>query len=271
MAVANVMSIGASNVSAGAASRRSSNLMCMLIASPVGAAVATAAAVMSGASASGSAAIWGAAAGVAGGIGLLLAYHSLTVGLVGVVVSVTTCVAAVAQLIFGWLIEGQPSAAVLAGGALCIAAVLLASLPGRRRSAHASAGTAAAAAAGLLFALFVVLISRDSDASLWALSSARFVVVVVAVLAAALMMSRHRPTSSAVLFASTAGALDVGSNLLLIGALEHLSLSTLAAFQAASPLVAAAFAWAFLRERLAGRQLVAMALAILGVVFALTG
>jgi drug/metabolite transporter (DMT)-like permease len=208
---------------------------------------------------------------VAGGIGLLLAYHSLTVGLVGVVVAVTTCVAAVAQLVFGWLIDGRPPAAVLAGGLLCMAAVVLSSVPSSAHPAHTSAGAGAAAGAGFLFALFVVLISRGSDASLWTLSVARLAVVVVALAAAAAMMSRHRPAPSAVAFASTAGALDVASNLFLLGALAQLPLSTLAAFQAASPLVAAGFAWAFLRERLARRQLAAMALALVGLVLALAG
>ncbi len=271
MAAANGLSISASNVSAGAASRRSSNLMCMLIAAPVGAAIATVAAIMVGGPASASAAAWGAAAGLAGGVGLLFAYHSLTVGLVGVVVAVTTCVAAVTQLMLGWLIQGRPSTTVLAGGTLCIAAVVLSSSPGRAHAARASAGTGAAAIAGVLFAAFVVLISRGSDASLWALSAARLGVLGVAIAAAALMMVRSRPRRSAVLLASAAGALDVTANLFLLGALSSLTLSTLAAFQACAPVVAAGLAWAFLRERLAGRQLAGMALAIAGVILALTG
>lgn len=271
MAAANVLSISASNVAASAASRRSSNLACMLIAAPVATGIALLAAVLLGGSPTGAALAWGAAAGLAGGLGLLLAYHSLTVGLVGVVVAVTTCVATVTQLLLGWLVEGRPAATVLVGGLICLAAVVLTTTDQGLEQSRVTAGTGAAAGAGVLFALFVVLISRAADAPLWALGAARLIVFLVALAAAAAMATQPSPSASVVALSCAAGALDVMANLFLLAALTELTLGVLAAFQASGPVVAALLAWVLLKERLHRRQVTGMVLALLGVLLALRG
>ena len=275
LAVANAVFSAGSQVSGGAASRRSHPLSVLLIASPVGLAIAMlAVAITGGVGPSLEPVGWGLAAGVMGGVGLIVSYRALTLGEVGVVVPVTTCVATLTQVGGSWALDGRPASTTLIGALVCILAVALISGGiggGEQKSSHVMA-ILLAAMAGVLFAGFTVLISRvDAANALWAVVGARTGTLLV-VLALATVLHVGRPIGRTVLgLAVVAGTLDVTANLLLMAALSGAALSVVVVLASTGPVFAALLARVFLSERLTRMQVGGLGAGLAGVWLVVAG
>jgi uncharacterized membrane protein len=213
---------------------------------------------------------WGAAAGVAGGAGLLLFYRSLADGVMSVVAPVTA-VAAAALPVLGGLLLGErigPLAAV--GIVLALAAVVLVAAEGGLASLRsARLGTVAPAlAAGAGFGLFFVVLDRTGeDAGLSPLVAARVVSVLV-IGGLALASGRALRVSRRVLpVVVLAGVGDMTANALFLVATQvggQLAITgVLASLYPASTVL---LAQVVLRERLAGAQRAGLAVAAAAVV-----
>jgi drug/metabolite transporter (DMT)-like permease len=272
MTAGSAITVAASNVAGGEAARRSSPVSTLLVVSPVTATVAVLAAVTVGGPVLTTAVGWGLLSGLAGSVGLLAAYRSLQIGRVGVVVAVTSCAATVTQVLGGWVLQGAPSPVILSGVALCVCAVALSSRgTASSGGGDPGAGVGPAALAGVCFASSVLLISRVESGQLWGLAAGRLTLLVIVIILARFLgtgLPRRRGTLA---LAGGAAILDISSNVLLLAALRYLDLSSIAAIQATVPLLAAAFAWIFLRERLVRVQIVGLGLAVVGVSVVLSG
>lgn len=267
-ALGNALASAGSNVTAGAAVRRSGPLGVLLVSAPVTVAVALAVALAGDWPNTALPLTWGLLAGVVGGVGLALSYRAFALGRVAVVVPVTACAATVVQVGAGWLIDGRPPAGTMLGAAACLAAVAV--ISGQTGEPDAGArplrAVAFAMTAGVTFAGFTILVAQGVDqAGTWTLAAARFGVLVV-VLAMAAWQSVPLPAGRATLgLAAASGLLDVTANLFLLAALSTASLARVAAIVAMAPVVVAVLAIIFLGERLQWRQVAGLALATMGV------
>ncbi|GAB3302508.1 DMT family transporter [Geodermatophilus aquaeductus] len=213
---------------------------------------------------------WGAAAGVAGGLGLLLFYRALAAGVMSVVAPVTA-VSAAALPVLGGLLLGERIGPVAAGGiVLALAAVVLvAAEDGLASLRNARLGTVAPAlAAGAGFGLFFVVLDRTGeDSGLSPLVAAR-VVSVLMVGGLALATGRSLRISRRVLpVVVLAGVGDMTANALFLVATQvggQLAITgVLASLYPASTVL---LAQVVLRERLAGAQRAGLAVAAAAVV-----
>jgi uncharacterized membrane protein len=213
---------------------------------------------------------WGAAAGVAGGLGLLLFYRALAAGVMSVVAPVTA-VSAAALPVLGGLLLGERIGPLAAGGiVLALAAVVLvAAEDGLGSLRDARLGTVAPAlAAGAGFGLFFVVLDRTGeDSGLSPLVAAR-VVSVLMVGGLALATGRSLRISRRVLpVVVLAGVGDMTANALFLVATQvggQLAITgVLASLYPASTVL---LAQVVLRERLAGAQRAGLAVAAAAVV-----
>jgi drug/metabolite transporter (DMT)-like permease len=118
-------------------------------------------------------ALWGAAAGLAGGLGLVALYQGLAVGRMGVASPLAGVVSAGLPVLFGIVLEGLPGGLQLAGFGLALGAVWLLSR-GPDSVRLRSRALALPLLAGLGFAFFLILIDHASErAVLWPLVAAR--------------------------------------------------------------------------------------------------
>ena len=272
-AVMEVGVVAGSNVAAGIASRRSSAVATLLAASPVAVAVVLIPLVVVGSDWSVTATLVGASAGLAGGLGLLVAYRALAGGSIGVVIPIITSITTVTIAVFGSWLNGPPPVMTWGGAALCVLAVTILSRGGPgaiidrlattrdspMRSLMLSFG------AGIGFSGFVLLVSEvESESKLAALVTARAFVLVTAFLAALSLRPWTGALRSAGVAAVVAGILDGVGNLLLLAALEGLSVVLIGVLAASGPAVTAVLSWFVLSERLTRSQLVGITVAFFG-------
>lgn len=277
-AVMEVGAVAGSNVAAGVASRRSSPVATLLAASPVALAVVAVPLAIVGSTWSVAATVFGALAGLTGGVGLLVAYRALAGGLVGVVIPIITSMTTVTIAVLGSWLSGPPPLMTWFGAALCVLAVTILARGGPARGdpaaiKHRLAPTRdspvlslmLSLGAGLGFASFVLLVSEvEPQSKLAAAVTARAFVLVIALLAA----SSLRPWTGALRAAGgaavVAGILDGLGNLLLLAALGGLSVVLIGVLSASGPAVTAVISWFVLSERLTRSQLVGIVVAFFG-------
>ena len=268
LALCNAVTGAGSNVSAGAAVRRSNPVSVLLVATPVTLVVALAVAFATGHAMTGMSLGWGTSAGVMGGIGLWCSYRAFELGRVAVVVPVTTCAAVIVQVSAGWLLEERPATWTLLGAFVCLMAVVVIARgrEGAEPGQRPVFAIVLALAAGVCFAAFVVFISRGNEQSPgWVLVAARAGVLAVILTLAATSRTGLPNGSRAWGLAGLAGALDVAGNLLLVAALSVSNLALVSAIAAITPVVAAVLAITFLGERINRWQVVGLALGLVGV------
>jgi drug/metabolite transporter (DMT)-like permease len=181
---------GAADFFGGAASRRASARSVLLVSLPIGLIVLIVAALATGSSLSSHDAVWGLAAGLAGGTGLIVFYGALARGPMSVVAPVAALVSALLPVAAGLLRGERPGPSVLTGVAICLAAICLVSMEeprsagGRALSPASARGPILAVLSGVCFGVFFILLREAGRyGGLWALVASRAagVVVVVAV------------------------------------------------------------------------------------------
>ena len=109
--------------------------------------------------------LWGGAAGLTGGIGLLLLYRALAEGRMSVAAPVSAVLAAAIPVVVGILQDGNPGVLVLLGFILALAAVWLVS--GGERLGLRFADLRQPVLAGIAFGVFFICLQRASQTSLW--------------------------------------------------------------------------------------------------------
>ncbi|HRW36725.1 MAG: DMT family transporter [Acidimicrobiales bacterium] len=213
----------------------------------------------------------GAAAGVFGGVGLVLLYRSLARGPMSIVAPTTALSASMVPIFAGVLLGERPGPVTFVGIAVSLVAVVLIT---REPSA---AGTVAGAdrrviglalTAGAIFGMFFVVLHQAGDgAGLWPLLGARLVSVPLL-----LVLARRQAAALAWTDPSTlprvllSGTLDMAANIAYLLALRHGMLSVVAAITGLYPASTVLLAQAHLDERLHRTQLTGLATAAVAAV-----
>ena len=198
-------------------------------------------------------ALWGAAAGLAGAVGLAVFYRALAVGVMSVVAPVTAVSAAGLPVLAGVALGESIGAAPALGMGLALVAVALVAAEGGRPSLRAArqTGLGAAVAAGTAFGLFFVLLDQPSDGSgLWPLVPARAASLLFVLALAGATRSRPRLAAGALPLVVLTGALDMAANALFLLATREGLLAVAGVLTSLYPVSTVLLAQLVLHERL---------------------
>lgn len=211
---------------------------------------------------------WGAASGLAGGIGVALLYRALAVGTMSLVAPTTAVCAVLIPVGFDAFMGQRLAGQELIGIVLALIAVVLVGQASRAgEDERGTKGLGLALLSGLAIGLFFLALARTSaTAGLWPLVSAR--VTSVSLFAVIALAGSHslRMSRPAVRVSLACGALDMAANALYLLATRGGALSvivTLSSLYPASTVVLARFV---LGERLNVRQALGIVSALAAVV-----
>jgi drug/metabolite transporter (DMT)-like permease len=218
----------------------------------------------------------GAAAGLAGGVGILLLYRGLAVGTMSIVAPVTAVLAALVPVGVG-LVEGErPAAVALAGIPLALVAIVLLSRdPDKEGPAEGMppAVLAMALGAGLAFGVFFVFLdAAGDDAGMWPLVAGRVASVLMFSVIVGLVASARVGDRDAVRrdgmfrLLVLCGIADAAANALFLAATHVGLLSLVAVLGSLYPASTVLLATTLTHERLVRPQIVGVGLALTAVV-----
>ncbi len=208
---------------------------------------------------------WAAAAGLAGGIGLVALYRALAVGTMGINAPLSAVITALLPLMFSFLTEGLPGRLRIAGFVLALLCIwLIAAPPAGARARQKGVGLAIVA--GIGFGGFLLLMKlAASHAVFWPLTSARAAscLLMLAIVAAAAPAGGF--SRGALPYMLAAGILDSGANALFVAAAQRGRLDVAAVLSSLYPATTVLLARFVLRERLSPLQAAGMVLALAAV------
>jgi len=226
------------------------------------------------ASSSGADFAWGAAAGVAGTIGLVVFYRALSTTRIGVAAPVTALLGAATPVVFGIWDGERPGYLAWVGIAVAVLAIVLVARPSSGAPEGPSRDAAAVilgSAAGIFFGLFGVLISRTSDLSgVWPLVGARATSVTL-LLTVVLVARRPVFRIPGRGLAGGAGSLDMIANVFFLMAIRQELLSLVAVIMAMYPASTISLARIVLHERIGRAQAAGLVLGVVGVTLIVMG
>ena len=271
-ALAAAVLYGSADFLGGAVSRRTHVLSVLVVSAPAGVAVLLAAALVAGGPVGTAGLPWAAAAGVAGGAGLIVFYAGLAAGPMRVVAPVSALVSTVLPV--GVAIAGgeRPGPLVYLGGGLCLVATVLVSSEGIGRgqpgSRPAARGLLLGVGGGLGFGLFFLFL-RYAGASgvLWPSAVSRITGAMVVTGAMAWLGGlAWRSVSPWLLGAAVAsGLLDAGANVCYVAATRAGLFGIAVVLTSLYPGVTVLLARVVLGERMRLVQLGGLLLAVAGI------
>jgi drug/metabolite transporter (DMT)-like permease len=216
---------------------------------------------------------WGAASGLAGGIGLGFLYRGLAVGVMSVVAPVTAVCAVIIPVAVGVALGERPTLPATAGVALALVAIVLISRSGEvEEGKRARTGLATAVASGIAIGIFLVCLQRTGrSAGLWPLVPARAVSVSFFAVAGLLAREKLLPRRESWPIVVGSGALDMVANVLYLIAVRQGPLAIVATLTSLYPASTILLARIVLRERLRLVQGVGVACAAVAIVLIVAG
>ncbi len=207
---------------------------------------------------------WGAAAGLAGAVGVTSLYLGFASSRMGVVAPVSAVVAAAVPVMFGLATGERPAALAVGGLGLGLVAIALVSRPGRDQgSAGVAAGVLRGLAAGAAFgALFVFFGQVGDGTGVWPVLPARMAGAALLVAVAVGTRAPGRPETASWPAIGLAALLTAGGNGLFVLASQEGLLAVVSVLTSMYPAATVAWARVVYRERLTGMQLAGVALAL---------
>lgn len=272
-ALASAIVFGAGDFCGGAAARRGGSMGVLLVSLPAGLIPLLVVAAVGGGTRPGALA-WGAASGLAGGVGLLVFYRALAQGPMSVIAPVSGLMAAVVPVVVGVAGGDRLSVPAFAGIVLCLVAICFVSMEKDTGSVRRASGPVLAVFAGTAFGAFFVLIRQGDDGTLWPLAASKLVGVLTVVVAAVAMRQGpaqvfgDRVTLSVTLLA---GALDMLGNTLYVLAARAGMLSVAGVLSSLYPASTVLLARLVYGERLRPIQRAGLAIAVAGVCLVTSG
>jgi drug/metabolite transporter (DMT)-like permease len=204
-------------------------------------------------------------AGVLGGVGITALYRGLAVGRMGVVAPVTGVLAAVIPVAVGIALEGVPTAMVLVGIALALAAVVLVSRV--TDDGGGRAGLPEALLAGVSIGCFGVVIAQLSEGHVFAaLTTIRGVQAILVVAVVLVTRSAWRPPRRMLPALALVGGLDMAGNTFYLLAVQTGALAVASVLSSLYPVTTVILAAALLRERVSRDHAIGIALAAIAIV-----
>jgi drug/metabolite transporter (DMT)-like permease len=210
--------------------------------------------------------------GALGSVGLLVLYYSLTQGQMSIAAPVSALFAAVLPVIVGAITEGFPNMFQLIGFGIALAAVWMISRGDSTEPFRWNdfVQLRLPILAGIGFGSYFIFIhnaTQQTDSVLWMMIASRLagtVLMFVVVLARRESLSVPRHAWSVVFFNAT---LDIGGNLFYILASRTGRLDVAAVLSSLYPGATVLLAWVLLKERIAFRQWLGIAAALLAIIF----
>ena len=195
----------------------------------------------------------GGIAGIAGDIGLLSLYWALANGKMGVAAPISGVVAVMLPLMVSFMTDGAPAVLQLAGFVLALAGIWL--VARSEDSALRLNDVGLPIVSGIGFGLFLILIDRVSDTSVfWPLVAARVASIVFLMVVSLIRRQSPLPPVQRMPLIALSGLFDAGGNAFFALAAQTGRLdvaSVLSSFYSATTVL---LAWAILKERLSRPQ-----------------
>ena len=222
--------------------------------------------------------VWGATAGVAGGVGVGLLYRALAVGRMAVVAPTTAVCAVIIPVVAGLLTGDRIATLTTIGMGLALVAILLVSrqtIASRGEAAKAGllpSGVWLALASGVAIGLFFLALARSGTmAGMWPLVWARAASVALFGLLAMWSAQSLRLTAPVAGIAMAAGVVDMCANALYLVATRHASLSVVVTLSSLYPASTVLLARVVLGERLNAWQVAGVACALVAIALIVGG
>ncbi len=215
---------------------------------------------------------WGAAAGMAGAVGVGLLYYALAIGTMSIVAPVTAIFAALVPFAVGIVQGERPTALAVSGVAVAVVAIVLVSQTPADVEQHAAQwrSIVIAVLSGIAIGLFLVALDGASDeAGLWTLVIARIASLVL-LLPVALIRGIW-PARGSVGPIIAAGVLDMSANIFYLLAVARGMLSIVATLVSLYPAATVILARIVYGERLRLRQQWGVVCAIAAVALIVAG
>jgi drug/metabolite transporter (DMT)-like permease len=263
---------GSADFLGGAATRRATLVAVLLTSGLAGVAVQVPATLLAGGAPHAQGIEWGLAAGAVGGFGLMFFYAGLAAGPMSVVSPVAALVSTVLPVAVAAAQGERPSAAVVAGVLLCLAATVLVSTgagPAATTWLARARGVGYGVASGAAFGLFFLFIKNGGESGpLWATLASRCAGLLIYLAAACI--TRAAPVtwrSGWPLFAAAlgAGGLDAGANICYVLATRAGLFGPAVVLTALYPGATVLLARIVLRERMRPAQHAGLLLAAAGI------
>ena len=223
--------------------------------------------------------LWGAVAGLTGGVGVGLLYRALAIGTMAVVAPTTAVCAVAIPVVVSVLLGERPGPVAVAGIALGIVSIVLVS---RQTSAQTRGGPVAAGKlppgvgtaliSGVAIGFFFLALARTrSEAGMWPLVASRLLsVVLFGTIALATRQSVLMP-QRIVLLAGVCGIIDMLANALYLLAARGGPLSLVVTLSSLYPASTVLLARVILHERLNAWQISGVGCALAAVVLIVRG
>ena len=217
---------------------------------------------------------WGAMAGVAGLVGLVLFYRALSAGAMTIVAPVTGVTSAAIPVVVGLVWGERPSGARLLGigcALLAIALVSIAPNPSGRRQVVSWRLIAVALGSGAGFGLFFILLAVANEAAegsvgLWPIAGSQLSALIIGGLLILMVRPGPWPRGVGLRFTMVAGPCDMTANALFLLAARTGDLSIVAPLAALYPVTTVILALVIDHERLRGVQIAGLAFAVAALV-----
>jgi drug/metabolite transporter (DMT)-like permease len=265
LALTAAVAYGAGDFLGGLASRREPATAVVLWSQIVGLLLLATAAPLVGGDITTRALLVGAAAGLAGAVGIAGFYRALSLGAMSVVAPITGLLSAAVPVLAGVGRGERPPAVALVGIAVALLAIVLVSRDGSGRARSTEGGgqaLALAVGAGVAFGLFFVVIDGAGEsAGIWPLVAARIASVGLFGGLALAGVTAARVPRTAVVAALGCGVLDAAANVFYVLALGHGLLSIVSVLAALYPASTVLLARYLLGERMSPVQQAGLAFA----------
>jgi drug/metabolite transporter (DMT)-like permease len=217
---------------------------------------------------------WGAMAGVAGLVGLVLFYRALSAGAMTIVAPVTGVTSAAIPVVVGLIWGERPSGARLLGigcALLAIALVSIAPNPSGRPQVVGWRLIAVALGSGAGFGLFFILLAVANEAAggsvgLWPIAGSQLSALIIGGLLILMVRPGPWPRGVGLRFTMVAGPCDMTANALFLLAARTGDLSIVAPLAALYPVTTVILALVIDHERLRGVQIAGLAFAVAALV-----
>jgi len=213
--------------------------------------------------------LWGSAAGLSAGSGLLIYYSALAKGRMSVAAPVSAVIAAIIPAVVGSVLEGIPGVWTIAGILLAIAAVWLIarSEGGGENAAVRMNEITLPLIAGVVFGMYFVFMHQASHEEVfWPILAARMAAAVGILGYALVTRQAWRPAPKTWPLIALSGLLDMGGNSLYVLSGQTGRLDVAAVLGSLYPGSTVLLAGVFLHERLSRVQVAGIVIAVAAIV-----
>lgn len=215
--------------------------------------------------------MWGAAAGVAGGVGVALLYRALAISTMAIAAPITAVCAVTVPVAVSMALGERPGTGPLAGIALALASIVLVSQqraePGSTVPGERVSGIATALTSGVAIGIFFLAVAQmRPEAGLWPLVAARGVSVTLFATLAVVTRRSLRLPAGVIRIAVAGGVLDMLANVLYLVASRDGPLSVVVTLTSLYPAGTVLLARTVLGERLSALQVVGVICALAAIV-----